>query len=61
MAYDVVIIGVGMSGLVDAILMAETGLRVLVLEQHYAAGGYLQQFKRKKTTFDVMVQISKTG
>ena len=53
MAYDVVIIGAGMSGLVDAILMAETGLRVLVLEQHYAAGGYLQQFKRKKTTFDV--------
>ena len=53
MAYDVVIIGAGMSGLVDAILLAETGRRVLVLEQHYTPGGYLQQFQRKKTVFDV--------
>lgn len=53
MHYDVVIIGAGMSGLVDAILMAETGRKVVVLEQHYAAGGYLQQFRRKKTVFDV--------
>ncbi len=50
---DVVVIGAGISGLVDAILLAETGKRVLVLEQHTIPGGYLQQFARKKTVFDV--------
>lgn len=53
MSPDVLIIGAGISGLVDAILLAETGRRVLVLEQHKIPGGYLQQFSRKKTTFDV--------
>lgn len=53
MAYDVVVIGAGLSGLVDAILLAETGRRVLVLEQHTVPGGYLQQFRRKQTVFDV--------
>ena len=42
-----------MSGLVDAILLAETGRKVVVLEHHTIPGGYLQQFKRKKTVFDV--------
>jgi all-trans-retinol 13,14-reductase len=51
--HDVVFIGAGLSGLVGAILMAETGRRVLVLEQHAIPGGYLQQFFRKKTAFDV--------
>jgi all-trans-retinol 13,14-reductase len=50
---DVVVIGAGISGLVDAILLAETGKRVVVLEQHTIPGGYLQQFSRKKTVFDV--------
>ncbi|MFT7670045.1 MAG: all-trans-retinol 13,14-reductase [Planctomycetota bacterium] len=50
---DVVIIGAGISGLVDAILMAETGKKVTVLEQHVIPGGFLQQFSRKKTVFDV--------
>jgi all-trans-retinol 13,14-reductase len=50
---DVCIIGAGISGLVDAILMAETGRKVVVLEQHSIPGGYLQQFKRKRTVFDV--------
>ena len=53
MRYDAVVIGAGMSGLVDAILLAETGRRVVVLEHHTIPGGYLQQFKRKKTVFDV--------
>lgn len=52
-AFDVVVIGAGLSGLVDAILLAETGRRVVVLEQHLVPGGYLQQFARKKTVFDV--------
>lgn len=49
----VVIVGAGISGLVDAILLAETGREVAVLEQHTIPGGYLQQFARKKTVFDV--------
>jgi len=52
-SFDCVIIGAGLSGLVDAILIAETGRSVCVLEQHSIPGGYLQQFKRKKTVFDV--------
>lgn len=50
---DVVVIGAGLSGLVNAILLAETGRRVVVFEQHSAPGGFLQQFTRKGTTFDV--------
>jgi all-trans-retinol 13,14-reductase len=50
---DCVIIGGGLSGLVDAVLLAETGRRIIVLEQHRVLGGYLQQFRRKDRTFDV--------
>ncbi len=50
---DCVIIGGGLSGLVDAVLLAETGRRVVVLEQHRVLGGYLQQFRRGSRTFDV--------
>ncbi|MEM7260588.1 MAG: NAD(P)/FAD-dependent oxidoreductase [Planctomycetota bacterium] len=50
---DVAIVGGGISGLVDAILLAETGRSVHLFEQHTVPGGYLQQFRRKKTTFDV--------
>lgn len=50
---DAVVIGAGISGLVGAILLAETGRKVIVLEQHGVPGGYLQQFTRKRTRFDV--------
>lgn len=50
---DAIVVGAGLSGLVDAILLAETGRRVIVLEQHAIPGGYLQQFSRKRTAFDV--------
>ena len=45
---DTVIIGSGISGLTTASLLAQTGKRVLVLEQHYLAGGCTHCFVDKK-------------
>lgn len=51
-SYDAVIIGAGIGGLICANLLARQGLRVLLAEQHYMAGGYCSTFKRKGYTFD---------
>ena len=52
--YDVIVIGSGMGGLTSAALMSRAGLRTLVLEHHFAAGGNAQCFRRKKMfDFDV--------
>ena len=51
-AYDAVIIGAGIGGLFCANLLAREGLRVLLIEQHYMAGGYCSTFRRKGYTFD---------
>jgi all-trans-retinol 13,14-reductase len=52
--YDAIVIGSGMGGLTSAALMAKAGLRTLVLEHHFAAGGNTQCFRRKKMfDFDV--------
>ena len=51
--YDAIVVGAGLSGLVDSILLAETGRSVAVLEQHSIPGGYMQQFSRSRSTFDV--------
>jgi all-trans-retinol 13,14-reductase len=45
--YDVVVIGSGMGGLSTAGLLARLGRSVLVLEQHYTAGGATHTFSRK--------------
>jgi len=50
--YDAVVIGTGVGGLVCANLLARDGLRVLLVEQHYMAGGYCSTFRRKGYTFD---------
>lgn len=50
--FDVAIIGSGMSGLVAANVLAREGRRVLLCEQHYRYGGYLQQFMLHRTPFD---------
>jgi len=51
-SYDAVIIGSGVGGLVAANLLARDGLSVLLVEQHYMAGGFCSTFRRGGYTFD---------
>ena len=51
-AYDVVVIGAGVGGLVCATLLARQGMRVLLAEQHYMVGGLCSTFRRAGYTFD---------
>lgn len=54
--YDVAIVGSGIGELSSAALLAKRGLKVLVAEQHYLAGGYCTSFPRKgHSTFDAGV------
>jgi phytoene dehydrogenase-like protein len=50
--YDAVVIGAGVGGLVLANLLARAELSVLLVEQHYMAGGYCSTFRRGGFTFD---------
>lgn len=50
--YDAVVVGAGIGGLVCANLLKRQGLSVLLVEQHYMAGGYCSTFRRKGFTFD---------
>lgn len=49
---DVIIIGAGLAGLTAAALLANRGLKVLLLEQHYQPGGSCGAFRRNGVTFD---------
>ena len=51
-AYDVIIIGAGIGGLVCGCYLAKAGMKVLIVEQHFKPGGYCTSFKRKGYTFD---------
>ncbi len=52
--FDVVVIGSGIGGLTTAVLLAKhAGKRVLVLEQHYVAGGFTHSFARPDYDWDV--------
>ncbi|MCB9544922.1 MAG: NAD(P)/FAD-dependent oxidoreductase [Myxococcales bacterium] len=53
--YDDIVIGSGMGGMTSAAMLAAMGRKVLVLEQHYTAGGFTHMFKRKRWTWDVGV------
>ncbi|MGL5382683.1 MAG: FAD-dependent oxidoreductase [Culicoidibacterales bacterium] len=54
---DTIIIGSGLGGLSAALKLAQAGQKVVVLEQHFLAGGYATNFSRKtpsgeRITFD---------
>ena len=51
--YDVIVIGSGIGSLTAATLLAKSGKKVLILEQHYTAGGFTHIFKRKNYEWDV--------
>jgi all-trans-retinol 13,14-reductase len=47
-----VIVGGGIAGLTAGILLASHGVKVVLVEQHFALGGYLQGFSRKGLHFE---------
>jgi all-trans-retinol 13,14-reductase len=53
--WDDVVIGSGMGGMTAAALLSQLGRRVLVLEQHYVAGGFTHTFRRPGYRWDVGV------
>lgn len=53
--YDVIIIGAGIGGLIAGCYLKNSGLKVLIIEQHYKAGGYCTSFERQGYKFDVAV------
>jgi len=52
MAYDVIVIGAGLSGLTAASLLAKRQLKVAVIDKSYNPGGSCGVFKRGSVTFD---------
>jgi len=52
MAYDVIIIGGGLSGLTAASLLAKRQMKVAVIDKNYNPGGSCGIFKRGAVTFD---------
>ncbi|MBI3895871.1 MAG: NAD(P)/FAD-dependent oxidoreductase [Acidobacteria bacterium] len=50
--FDAIIIGSGIGGLFCANLLAQNGVKVLLLERHYMLGGFCSTFRRKGFIFD---------
>lgn len=53
--YDAIVIGSGIGGLTTAACLARAGKKVVVLEQHYTAGGYTHSYARNGYEWDVGV------
>jgi len=53
--YDALVIGSGIGGLTTAACLSKAGYKVLVLEQHYTAGGYTHSYARNGYEWDVGV------
>ena len=53
--YDAIVVGSGIGGLTTAALLSATGQKVLVLEQHYTAGGFTHAYDRNGYEWDVGV------
>ncbi|WP_426416006.1 phytoene desaturase family protein [Aestuariirhabdus sp. LZHN29] len=53
--FDAVIIGSGPAGLAAGVCLSKSGKRVLVLEQHYTAGGFSHSYSRHGYEWDVGV------
>lgn len=51
-AFDVILIGSGVSSLTSAAILSKRGLSVCVLEQYKKPGGYLHSFKRFGHTYE---------
>ncbi|MZR62485.1 NAD(P)/FAD-dependent oxidoreductase [Alcanivorax sp. DP30] len=53
--YDTIVIGSGIGGLTAAACLSKLGKKVLVLEQHYTAGGFTHSYDRNGYEWDVGV------
>ncbi|EKF74288.1 FAD dependent oxidoreductase [Alcanivorax hongdengensis A-11-3] len=53
--YDAIVIGSGIGGLTTADCLSKMGRKVLVLEQHYTAGGFTHSYDRNGYEWDVGV------
>ncbi len=53
--YDAIVIGSGPGGLSAAVCLSKAGKKVLVLEQHYTAGGFSHSYSRHGYEWDVGV------
>ncbi|KEQ14702.1 FAD-dependent oxidoreductase [Endozoicomonas montiporae] len=51
--YDAIVIGSGIGGLTTAACLSRAGKKVLVLEQHYTAGGFTHAYSRNGYEWDV--------
>ena len=55
--YDVIVVGAGNGGLTAAAMLANRGVDVLVIEQHYIPGGCVTSLRRKDITCDIGAAI----
>ena len=53
--YDVIVVGAGIGGITAGALLANKGLSVLVIEQHYLPGGVCSTVKRKGVAMDALI------